>query len=53
MTQLLNDFKDIGILVKRALGLSDYGLPEWGGEMTSRELEDFNSRFWPGEAVLR
>ncbi len=40
LEETVKDFKDIGISVKRALGLSHYGLPKWGGEMTSRELED-------------
>jgi len=42
LEETAKDFKDIGILVKRALGLSykygRYGFEE-SGEMTSRELE--------------
>jgi len=43
LEETARDFKDIGILVKRALGLSHYGLKN-GGEMTSRELEDLGWR---------
>ena len=39
LEKTIRDFKDIGILAKRALGLSHYGFKD-GGEMTSRELED-------------
>ncbi|MDP2925456.1 MAG: hypothetical protein Q8N99_03725 [Nanoarchaeota archaeon] len=39
LEKTVRDFKDIGILVKRTLGLSHYGFKN-GGEMTSRELED-------------
>ena len=44
LEETVNDLKDIGILVKRVVGLSYYGLKKWGGEMTSRELEDFSWR---------
>ncbi len=41
LEETLRDIKDVGILIKRTVGLSYYGLPGWGGEMTSRELDDF------------
>ena len=40
LEETVNDLKDIGILVKRAVGLSYYGSKKYGGEMTLRELED-------------
>ncbi|MBI2631461.1 hypothetical protein HYW75_00470 [Candidatus Pacearchaeota archaeon] len=42
--ETFRDIKDISILVKRALGLSHYGFEKNGGEMTSREIEDFSFR---------
>lgn len=41
-------FSDVYILVKRALGFSFYGLKKQGGEMTSRELKEFN---WDSTAL--
>ena len=48
LEETVRDFKDIGILVKRALGLSHYGFKN-GGEMTSGECEDFA---WRASAFL-
>lgn len=48
LEETVKDFKDIGILVKRALGLSHYGFKN-GGEMTSKESEDLawrSSALW-------
>jgi len=45
------DLKDMGIILKRLLGLSHYGFKK-GREMTSRELEDLDwraSAFWFGD----
>jgi hypothetical protein len=43
LEETTRDFKDLGILVRRTLGLSHYGFKN-GGEMTSREREDVNWR---------
>ena len=48
LEETVNDLKDIGVLVKRAVGLSHYGFKN-GGEMTSREREDLawqSSALW-------
>ncbi len=39
LEETVRDFKDVKILVKRALGVSHYGFKN-GGEMTSKESED-------------
>ena len=39
LEETVNDLKDIGVLVKRAVGLSHYGFKN-GGEMTSKERKD-------------
>ena len=46
--RIRTELKDAGILARRALGLSYYGFPEYSGEMTSRELKDFN---WKATAL--
>ncbi|MEK6933307.1 MAG: hypothetical protein AABW75_00335 [Nanoarchaeota archaeon] len=43
LEETIRDFKDVKILVKRALGLCHYGFKN-GGEMTSRELKDLSWR---------
>ena len=44
LKRTVTDIKDIVIIAKRTIGVSHYGLSKWGGEMTSKELEDFNWR---------
>jgi|SRR3989344_3326930 len=39
LEKTIRDFKGMGILARRVLGLSHYGFKN-GGEMTSREVED-------------
>jgi len=49
MQKVKENLKDIGILVRRALGFSHYGFEKTGGEMTSREREDLawrSSALW-------
>ena len=41
LEKTLTDVKDIGILARRVLGISDYGLPKFGGEMNSKETKRF------------
>ena len=47
LEKTIRDFKGMGILARRVLGLSHYGFKN-GGEMTSRELKDFN---WKATAL--
>ena len=47
LEETARNVKDIGILAKRALGLSHYGFKN-GGEMTSREREDLS---WKANAL--
>ena len=49
MTQVKERLNDLGILVRRAFGLSHYGFEKTGGEMTSSEREDLawrSSALW-------
>ena len=41
LEEIVRNFKDVKVLVKRELGLSHYGFEKTGGEMTSRERDDF------------
>ncbi len=47
LEETIRDFKDVKLLVKRALRLSHYGFKN-GGEMTSRENEDLS---WRASAI--
>ena len=50
LEETVRDFKDVKVLVKRALGLSHYGFKN-GGEMNSREREELawrSSALWFG-----
>lgn len=47
--QTKTDFNDLSVLTRRTLGLSHYGLPKFGEEMTSREFREFcfdSSALW-------